>query len=95
MARRIGRGRAKVFRLVDRRPEPEPTWSAEEMLEHVLALVREDRVKPSSMMIFWTEELPDGREKPTRLANGLTYAEALAYLELEKQRILDEWTGRE
>lgn len=83
--------KAPVLSLVERRPPQQTPWSPVELLEELLADVKAGKVVPLNMMVFFTEQLPDQKERPRTWSANVSRAEAIAYCTLEIQRTLEDW----
>jgi hypothetical protein len=88
------RPRNVVISLAERRPV-EKDWSPVELLEELLAEVKAGRIDPACLMVFWTSRSADKSETPHSWSAGVTYAQGIAFCELEKMRLIAKWRGVE
>lgn len=83
---------AAVLSLVDRLPAPAKLkWTPLQLLKDLIAEIESGKVVPTSMMVFFMDEDEKGNRHPHTWSHGTSYAEAIAFCELEKQRTLADW----
>lgn len=83
---------ADVIKLVERRPPPtEPEWSARELLTEMIAQIDAGTLKPTSLMVFYLQDMENGQQKADTFSANVTRAEAIAYCALEMQRQIEDW----
>jgi len=78
----------KLFSLVERRPA---ALTPVEVLEAFVADVKAGRVKPQGVVILWYEQLENGRLRPCSWHANMSYAELIAFLEVQKRMVIHDW----
>lgn len=67
------------------------TWSPVQLLREFLDAVESGKEKPIMLSVNWMEETTDGGWRPRFWQAGCSRAEQIAFLEVMKQSLLDDW----
>lgn len=66
-------------------------WSAEQMLEDLLADIRAGKLKPEHMIVLAWEKTPEGRLRKSSWCQNFTTAEYCAFLASAAHDSLHDW----
>lgn len=81
---------SNLLSIVDKIPK-EPTWDPTKLLKELLEKIEKKEIDPQNMMIFFTTKGKDELLHPETWYANMTYAERIAYCQLETQRAIENW----
>lgn len=89
--RRRPRGRLKLASFPVKVQTEHPSWTCVEMLEDLLADVKSGRATPHAMMVFYTEQQPNGNFRPHYYLKNVSASDQIAFGQLITSMALDSW----
>lgn len=84
---------ATVLKLADKRPAVDVVWSPVECLKELIADIEAGKVKPTSLMVMFFEDLPGGKCRPGHFNANMTAGETFGLLEVTREKVLRDWLG--